>query len=109
MVRAIEAGYPQREIQRTAYDQQLEVEKRRQRVVVGVNAFESSERAAGAEGAGVIPVFCIDPQVEALQVERLRALRGRRDLGRLQRRDREGGTRGARHGRTSCRWCSTPS
>src|SRR3984957_12672729 len=35
---AIEQGYPQREIQRTAYEYQLEVE-RKDRLIVGVNAF----------------------------------------------------------------------
>src|SRR5208283_2998957 len=42
MVTAIERGYPQREIQRSAYEYQLEIE-RKNRVVVGVNAFEQAE------------------------------------------------------------------
>ncbi|MDP9150714.1 MAG: methylmalonyl-CoA mutase family protein [Myxococcota bacterium] len=73
MVAAIERSYPQREIQRTAYEYQLEVE-RKERVVVGVNAFEQSEHPAAN-----VPVTRIDPRVEAEQVERLRAMRGRRD------------------------------
>ena len=70
MVAAIEQGYPQREIQRTAYDYQLEVE-RKQRLIVGVNAF--------VQDAAPVPVTKVDPRVEAEQVERLRAMRARRD------------------------------
>jgi methylmalonyl-CoA mutase N-terminal domain/subunit len=70
MVAAIEQGYPQREIQRTAYEYQLEIE-RKERVVVGVNAFTQ-------DGAPV-PVTRVDPRIEAEQVERLRAMRARRN------------------------------
>jgi methylmalonyl-CoA mutase N-terminal domain/subunit len=72
MVAAIEQGYPQREIQRTAYDYQLEVE-RKQRIVVGLNAF--------TQEAPPVPVMKVDPRIEAEQVERLRAMRARRDPG----------------------------
>jgi methylmalonyl-CoA mutase N-terminal domain/subunit len=70
MVAAIEQGYPQREIQRTAYEYQLEVE-RKQRVIVGVNAF--------TQDAAPVPVMKVDPRIEAEQVERLRAMRAMRD------------------------------
>jgi methylmalonyl-CoA mutase N-terminal domain/subunit len=70
MVAAIERGYPQREIQRSSYDFQLEVE-RGERVVVGVNAFVNQ--------APPVPITRVDPRVEADQIERLRGLRGRRD------------------------------
>jgi methylmalonyl-CoA mutase N-terminal domain/subunit len=70
MVAAIEQGYPQREIQRTAYEYQLEVE-RKERLVVGVNAF--------VQDAAPVPVTQVDPRIEAEQVERLRAMRARRD------------------------------
>jgi methylmalonyl-CoA mutase N-terminal domain/subunit len=72
MVAAIEHGYPQREIQRTAYDYQLEVE-RKERLVVGVNAF--------VQDAAPVPVTKVDPRIEAEQVERVRAMRARRDAG----------------------------
>ena len=52
MVAAVEQGYPQREIQRTAYDYQLEVE-RKERIVVGVNAF--------AQDAAPVPVMKARP------------------------------------------------
>jgi methylmalonyl-CoA mutase N-terminal domain/subunit len=70
MVAAIEQGYPQREIQRTAYDFQLEVE-RKERIIVGVNAF--------TQDAAPVPVTKVDPRIEAEQVERLRGMRARRD------------------------------
>jgi methylmalonyl-CoA mutase N-terminal domain/subunit len=76
MVAAIESGYPQREIQRTAYEQQLEVE-RGERIVVGVNAFEAS--GTGGEPGSPVPVLRVDPNVETEQVDRLRAMRARRD------------------------------
>ncbi len=70
MVAAIEHGYPQREIQRTAYEYQLEVE-RKERLVVGVNAF--------TQDAAPVPVTKVNPNIEAEQVERLRAMRAKRD------------------------------
>jgi methylmalonyl-CoA mutase N-terminal domain/subunit len=70
MVAAIEEGYPQREIQRTAYEYQLEVE-RKERTVVGVNAF--------VQDAAPVPVSTLDTHIESDQVERLRAIRARRD------------------------------
>jgi methylmalonyl-CoA mutase, N-terminal domain len=72
MVAAIEQGYPQREIQRTAYDYQLEIE-RKQRLIVGVNAF--------VQDAAPVPVTQVDPRIEAEQVERLQGMRARRDAG----------------------------
>jgi len=69
MVSAIEQGYPQREIQNSAYQYQLEIE-RKQRLVVGQNAF--------TQDAPEVPVLRIDPKLEQEQVERLRAVRARR-------------------------------
>ena len=69
MVGAIEQGYPQREIQNSAYQYQLEVE-RKQRLVVGQNAF--------TQEAPEVPVMRIDPRLEREQVERVRAVRARR-------------------------------
>ncbi len=70
MVAAIEQGYPQREIQQTAYEHQIEIE-RGQRLVVGVNAF--------VQDSAAVPLAPIDPSIESSQVERLRAVRARRD------------------------------
>jgi len=74
MIRAIEQGYVQAEIQRAAYDYQMAVERREQ-IVVGVNDFQSEKSAP-------IPLLRIDPEIERAQVERLRALRARRDSGK---------------------------
>jgi methylmalonyl-CoA mutase N-terminal domain/subunit len=70
MVAAIELGYPQREIQNTAYAYQLEIEKK-QRTIVGLNAF--------VQDAAPVPVMKVDPTIEREQVERVRAVRARRD------------------------------
>jgi methylmalonyl-CoA mutase, N-terminal domain len=72
MVRAIEQGFVQREIQATAFQYQLDIEQKR-RIIVGLNEFVS-------EGARV-PVSKIDPKIEAEQVERVRRLRAARAAG----------------------------
>jgi methylmalonyl-CoA mutase N-terminal domain/subunit len=71
MLRAIETGYVQREIQESAYRYQKAIEKQEQ-VVVGVNRFQVEEEPP-------VNVLRIDPVLEQAQVERLRALRERRD------------------------------
>ncbi len=76
MVAAIERGYPQREIQRSAYEYQMEIE-RRDRLVVGVNAFEQ-EGPSPADGGGPRGMR-VDPRGEAEQVEALQSMRARRD------------------------------
>jgi methylmalonyl-CoA mutase, N-terminal domain len=72
MLRAIERGYVQREIQNAAYDYQRAVDNK-EAIVVGVNEFESEEVA--------VPIQRIDEALEGRQVERVRALRARRDAG----------------------------
>jgi methylmalonyl-CoA mutase N-terminal domain/subunit len=73
MVSAIEQGYPQREIQNSAYAYQLEIE-RKERTIVGLNDFVSD--------APPVPVLSIDPEIERAQVERVRAVRAKRDASR---------------------------
>ena len=70
MVRAIEQGFVQREIQATAYAYQLDIENKR-RIVVGMNEFESD--------APKVPIAKINPKVEIEQVERLARFRNSRD------------------------------
>jgi len=72
MLRAIEQGYVQREIQNAAYAYQRAVEAG-EAIVVGVNEFVSEEAA--------VPTQKIDEGLERRQVERLRAMRARRDAG----------------------------
>jgi methylmalonyl-CoA mutase N-terminal domain/subunit len=70
MLRAIESGFVQGEIQKSARGFQRAVEKKEQ-IVVGVNDFISEERA--------IPRMRVDAETERAQVERLRKFRARRD------------------------------
>jgi methylmalonyl-CoA mutase N-terminal domain/subunit len=74
MLAAVEKGFVQREIQQAAFDHQRAVEEGKQ-VVVGINRFAQPEETA-------VPPFRLDPEVERTQVERLRALRARRDTAR---------------------------
>jgi methylmalonyl-CoA mutase, N-terminal domain len=74
MVTAIEKGFPQREIQEAAFLYQQAVE-RKEKVVVGVNAYVMDEKA--------IPTLYIDPAVEREQVARVQALRAERDEGEV--------------------------
>jgi methylmalonyl-CoA mutase N-terminal domain/subunit len=71
MLKAIERGYVQQEIQNAAYEFQQRVD-RLEAVVVGVNRFTVEEERE-------IPIQRIDENLERRQVERLRALRARRD------------------------------
>ena len=71
MLKAIERGYVQQEIQNAAYEYQQKVD-RTEAVVVGVNRFTVEEE-------GAVPILHIDPALEPRQVERLRARRLRRD------------------------------
>jgi methylmalonyl-CoA mutase N-terminal domain/subunit len=71
MLRAVEAGFVQQEIQKAAYEYQQAVDSGEQ-VVVGVNRFQADEERP-------IPTLQIDPAVEAAQIARLNALRARRD------------------------------
>jgi len=72
-LRAIERGEIQREIQESAYRHQKQIESG-ERVVVGVNRFQE----AGEEP--LVDILRIDPAQERAQVERLGALRARRDV-----------------------------
>jgi methylmalonyl-CoA mutase N-terminal domain/subunit len=71
MLKAIERGYVQQEIQNAAYEFQQQVD-REEAVVVGVNRFAVEEEKP-------IPIQRIDESLERKQVERLQALRARRD------------------------------
>jgi methylmalonyl-CoA mutase N-terminal domain/subunit len=71
MLRAIESGYVQREIQESAYRFQKAIEAEEQ-IVVGVNRFQLEQEPP-------VQVLRIDPALEQAQIERVRALRARRD------------------------------
>jgi methylmalonyl-CoA mutase N-terminal domain/subunit len=77
MVAAIEQGFPQREIERVAYDHQRAIEEGR-RIVVGQNRFRESSAP---------PLEALhrqDPASEDAQVGRLRAFRAGRDERAVQ-------------------------
>jgi methylmalonyl-CoA mutase, N-terminal domain len=76
MLRAIETGYVQTEIQKSAYEYQQAVESGEQ-VVVGVNRFQ-------AEKEQPIPTLRIDPEIGRSQMARVRALRARRENAKSQ-------------------------
>jgi methylmalonyl-CoA mutase N-terminal domain/subunit len=76
MLRAIEAGFVQGEIQKAAYEYQQAVDSGEQ-VVVGVNRFQAEEERP-------IPTLQIHPELESEQIARLRALRARRDSAATQ-------------------------
>ncbi len=74
VLRAVETGYVQQEIQKAAYEYQQAVDSGEQ-VVVGVNQFQAEEERP-------IPTLQIDPEIERSQVARLNALRARRDAAK---------------------------
>jgi methylmalonyl-CoA mutase, N-terminal domain len=76
MLRAIEAGFVQGEIQKAAYEFQRAVEKKEQ-IVVGVNDFVAEEDRT-------IPILRIDEEIERSQIARLNALRAKRDSARAE-------------------------
>lgn len=74
MVSAIEKGFPQREIQDSAYHYQKAVERREQ-VIVGVNKYAMTDEPSA------VPILVIDESVRAHQLERLEQTRANRDDG----------------------------
>jgi methylmalonyl-CoA mutase N-terminal domain/subunit len=74
MLKAIERGFVQQEIQNAAYEYQKAVETG-EATVVGVNRFAQ-------ETEKQVPIQRIDESLERRQVERVRALRAKRDPGR---------------------------
>jgi methylmalonyl-CoA mutase N-terminal domain/subunit len=77
MVAAIEQNVPQREIAEASFRYQQEVEFA-QRVVVGVNRYQLADEQPP-------PILRIDPALEGRQIERVRALRARRDTAAVER------------------------
>jgi len=73
---AIERGFIQREIQESAYRYQRAVEQGEQ-IVVGINEFVVQEKTTWRR-------LKVDPAVRKRQIERLQALRERRDGERVQ-------------------------
>jgi len=72
---AVESGYYQREIQKSAYEYQKAVESQ-DRTIVGVNKFVTEKEK-------IKELFKISPKVGKDQVKRLKALKKRRDTARV--------------------------
>jgi methylmalonyl-CoA mutase N-terminal domain/subunit len=73
MVEAVEAGFPQREIQESAYQYQKAVERDEQ-TIVGVNKYSMEEEPP-------VDILQIDESVRDHQLERLARVKSTRDNG----------------------------
>jgi methylmalonyl-CoA mutase N-terminal domain/subunit len=71
MVDAVKQNYPQREIADASYELQCEIDNGR-RIVVGVNQYTEGDDDAHE-------ILRIDPALERKQVDRVKAVRARRD------------------------------
>jgi len=76
MIPAIHQGFPQREIQEAAYTYQKQIETK-EKILVGVNEFIAEEEPP-------LEILKISPEVEKRQLERLEAVKKRRDPARHQ-------------------------
>jgi methylmalonyl-CoA mutase N-terminal domain/subunit len=74
MVEAVEAGFPQREIQESAYQYQKAVERREQ-TIVGVNKYAMEDEIHKTD------ILQIDESVRDHQLERLAQVKSTRDKG----------------------------
>ncbi len=76
VIPAIEQNFFQREIADASFRYQHEVEQK-QRIIVGVNRYELEDEPE-------VEILRIDPALEGKQIERVRALRGRRDSAAVE-------------------------
>jgi methylmalonyl-CoA mutase N-terminal domain/subunit len=76
MVRAIEAGYIQKEIQNAAYKYQQEIEKN-ERIIVGVNQFTGDDKNNPE-------ILRVNPALRKLQSEKLENLKAERDNSQVE-------------------------
>ena len=74
-VNAIEEGFIQNEIARSAYEYQRKIEKG-EKIIVGVNKFQVNEEEP-------IPIFKIDDSIRTLQAAKLSKLRDNRDNAKV--------------------------
>ena len=77
IIRAVEEGYPQKEIGESAYRYQREVEEG-ERLIVGVNAFQSDK-------ADPISILKIEDRVAEEQIARLKKVRAERNPAAVKR------------------------
>jgi len=71
-VSAIEQGFIQNEIARSAYEYQRQIESG-DKIIVGINKFQSAEEKP-------IPILKVDDSIRNLQIEKLKNLKANRDI-----------------------------
>lgn len=76
MIRAIESGYVQREIQEAAYQYQLAVEKK-EAIIVGMNEYMAEEEPPKN-------LLRVDPRLERAQRKKIKNLRKKRDQRKVR-------------------------
>jgi methylmalonyl-CoA mutase N-terminal domain/subunit len=76
VIPAIKENFFQREIAEASFRYQHEVEQK-QRIIVGVNRYELEDEPE-------VEILRIDPMLEGQQIERVQALRGRRDSAAVE-------------------------
>ena len=75
MIKCIEDGYVNREIEEASYRYQLDVEKG-ERIIVGMNEFTSDDDES-------VELLKINPKIEEIKRQKLKTLREKRDNGRV--------------------------
>jgi len=76
MIRCIEEGYINREIEDASYRYQREVESK-ERIIMGVNEFTNVNEEP-------VEIHKINPEIEAIKRERLKELRSKRDNDKVK-------------------------
>ena len=76
MIKAIEQGYPQREIRHSAFVRAKKIAMA-EKVIIGVNKFLTKEKL-------IIPILKINPEIQIKQVNRLNEIKQRRDNSKVK-------------------------
>jgi methylmalonyl-CoA mutase N-terminal domain/subunit len=74
---AVESGYYQREIQKSAYDYQKKIE-REERIVVGVNRFAVEKEKIEQD------IFRVDPRAQKEQIKKLKNIKNKRNKNKVK-------------------------
>ena len=75
-IKAIESGFIQNEIAKSAYEYQMKIE-RKEKIIVGVNEFKTDEKQK-------IEIFKLNDEAIKKQIERLKKLRSERDNDKVK-------------------------
>jgi methylmalonyl-CoA mutase N-terminal domain/subunit len=76
VIKAIESGFIQNEIAKSAYEYQMKIE-RKEKIIVGVNEFKTDEKQK-------IEIFKLNDEAIKKQIERLKKLRSERDNDKVK-------------------------